>query len=87
MLHGQIWILVHHANDIKLDFDAADFVPFVCCDVLFDDFGGVSGVDVGEEVWFVDGLVCIDWMSICSGLAVGWRELTLGLSSGIAILC
>jgi hypothetical protein len=59
MLQGQVWILVHHANDIKLDFGATDLVLLVCCDVLFDDFGGVGGVDVGEEMGCGDGLYVI----------------------------
>jgi hypothetical protein len=50
VLQGQIWILVQNANDIKLDFGATDLVLFVCCDVLFNDFRGMGGVDVGEEM-------------------------------------
>ena len=56
VLQGQIWILVYCANDIKLDFGTTDLVLFVCCDVLFDDFGGVGAVDVGEEMGCGDGL-------------------------------
>lgn len=76
MLRWQIWILIDHADDIKLDFDATDLIPIVCCDVLFDDFGGMSGIDVREEMWSVDGLVFyIDCMSITVGWLVVWRNL------------
>lgn len=82
MLQRQIWILVYHTNDIKLDFGATNSVPLVCCDALFDDFRGVSGVDVGKEMGRGNGL--LDIREECSSRVTG---LTLGLSSGTAILC
>lgn len=87
MLQRQVWILVHYANDIKLDFGATDLVLSVCCDVLFDYLGGVGDVDVGEEMGCGDGLMFLyqldDHMSTVDR---DWLILTLCLSSGTVIL-